>query len=390
MRIFNKTIAASAVCTAILVLAGCSNPPVVGVLLPTTGAASTYATSMKNAIDLAMQEAKDANELPAGFRIVWGDSATNPDTAAAEFERLVSEGSKIVVAGTTSGEAKALIPVIEDTNTICLSPSATLPSLTKDSKLFYRVFSSDELEGRRAGRFLRDDQGKESVVIFTEDSEQARGIEPPFRQVFEQTMNGKVMGRIVLTDPNWENEAADLCLANHPDSVYIVAYTDKTLDVLRMLKSRGFKGTICVTSAFYSGDVVKQQADLVDGIYFPQPAFDIDDERPLVQTFVDKYTSTYGMDPDIYAAHAYDAIRVVIKVVKETDILETSELRKTLQFGLEEFPGVTGIIQFNDYGDVHHNPIMFIVKDGQVRNYENYIKEEKKKIRDRIKRLLRN
>ena len=52
------------------------------------------------------------------------------------------------------------------------------------------------------------------------------------------------------------------------------------------------------------------------------------------------------------------------------------------------FPGVTGIIQFNDYGDVRHNPIIFIVKDGQVLNYERYIAEERIKITERIKKLL--
>ncbi|MBD3851225.1 MAG: hypothetical protein IFK93_08000, partial [Acidobacteria bacterium] len=56
---------------------------------------------------------------------------------------------------------------------------------------------------------------------------------------------------------------------------------------------------------------------------------------------------------------------------------------------VKEFPGVTGIIQFNDYGDVHHNPIMFIVKDGHVINYERYIEEEKAKIREKIKELLK-
>jgi branched-chain amino acid transport system substrate-binding protein len=380
--------------TAVLLVAAtfsftaCGSSPVVGVLLPTTGAASSYADSMKKAIDLAVEHAEVEGSLPAGFAMVWGDSATNPETAANEFRRLVSEGAKMVVAGTTSGEAKALLPVLEDTNTICLSPSATLPALTKDSKLFYRVFASDELEGRRAGRFLREDQDKSSVLIYSEDSEQARGIEPPFRHVFEQAMEGKVVGRVVVGNPGWEDEAADLITAHSPESVYIIAYAESTLKVLRQLRDKGYSGTICVTSAFYSGDVIDQNKDLVDNIYFPQPAFDHQDENPLVQKFVGDFKNRYGHQPDIYAAHAYDAMRVAIKVMAETAILETPELKKTLQFGLEEFPGVTGIIQFNDYGDVRHNPIMFIIKDGEVLNYERYLKEEKKKIRDRIRRLL--
>jgi 3-deoxy-D-arabino-heptulosonate 7-phosphate (DAHP) synthase class II len=91
---------------------------------------------------------------------------------------------------------------------------------------------------------------------------------------------------------------------------------------------------------------------------------------------------------DIYAAHAFDAMRVAIFVAGEAKSFSPVEIRKILAFGVKEFPGVTGIIQFNDYGDVHHNPIMFIVKDGHVLNYERYIEEEKAKIREKIKKLL--
>ena len=82
-------------------------------------------------------------------------------------------------------------------------------------------------------------------------------------------------------------------------------------------------------------------------------------------------------------------MRVVIFVTREAKSFSPVEIRKTLAFGVKEFPGVTGIIQFNDYGDVHHNPIMFIVRDGHVINYERYIEEQRIEIREKIKELLK-
>jgi hypothetical protein len=81
-------------------------------------------------------------------------------------------------------------------------------------------------------------------------------------------------------------------------------------------------------------------------------------------------------------------MRVVTFVAGEAESFSPVEIRKRLAFGIKEFPGVTGIIQFNDYGDVHHNPIMFIVKDGHVINYERYIDEQKEIIREKIRKLL--
>jgi branched-chain amino acid transport system substrate-binding protein len=377
---------ASLVLSVAFALSACSSQPVVGVLLPMTGDASTYGESMKRGIDLAL-EMEEAN-FPSGFQILWGDSASDPETGAAELKRLAGEGAVLFVAGTTSDTARALLPVLDETDSIAVSPSASAPSLTKDSRRFFRVFASDELEGRRAGRFLYDDQDKTSVLIYAGDSAQARGIEPPFRQVFEQAMGGEVVGRVALDEESWQSTSVDLLAAHRPASVYIIGYGDTTIEVLRHLKEKGYKGVICATSAFYTGQIVEDNPELVEGVYFPQPAFDMQSESQLTQDFVTTYRQRYQDDPDIYAAHAFDAMRVVVFVSGEAKSFSPTEIRKVLAFGVKEFPGVTGIIQFNDYGDVHHNPIIFIVKDGQVRNYERYIEEEKAKIREKIKGIL--
>ncbi len=371
MRSLTRTARTLAALALVLATLACAGKPVVGVLLPTSGRAASYGESMKNAIELALGNAKADGSIRRPFDVAWADSATNPETAAREFRRLVSEaGADLVVAGVTSGEARGLLPVMDQTDTICISPSASAPMLTRESRLFYRLFASDELEGRRAGRFVLEDQRKSSVLIYTGDTEHAKGIEPPFRQMFEQTMGGRVVGKVLLSSSTWEIESADLLAAHDPEAVYIIGYADESLLVLQHLRKRQYQGLIVVTSAFYSGEMIEREKGLVEGVFFPQPAFDVEDDRPLVQRFVTQYRTSYSQDPDIYAAHAYDAMRLVVFVLGETKSLQTNEIKKTLLFSLGEFPGVTGIIQFNEQGDVLHNPVMFVIKDGQVRNYE--------------------
>jgi len=372
-------------------LSACGSKPVIGVLLAESGDAAAYGSSMRHGIELALKEAKadTTSPVPKGLSVVWADSGTNPEKAASEYANLVSKGNAVfVIAGVTSGEAKELIPVIKSTQVPCLSPSASLPSLTKGNRLFFRIFPSDNLEGRRAARFLREDKDLDSVLIYSQGSEQARGIEPPFRHVFEQNLEGKVVGRILLSNSNWERESADILAGHSPEAVYVIAYHEDAIRVLKHLRKLHFKGLICMTSAFNNGTAIEANPKLVDGVFFPQPAFDTDDPRPLVQNFLKNFEETYGHKPDIYAAHAFDAMRVALETLKTTKSMTTLDIRKTLQFGLEEFPGVTGPIQFNDDGDVHRNPIMFIIKKGRVRPYEKYLKEEKERIRKKIIGLL--
>lgn len=375
------------VCAAAAVTA-CGSKPTVGVLIPTTGAAASYGESMKHGIDLAIKQALADGSLSSSVRWVWGDSGSDPAKAVTELSRLAKQGAHIIIAGTTSDEAKAYLPSLEKLNILALSPSASAPDLTKSSKNFFRLFASDELEGRRAGRFLREEQDADTVLIYAEDTEQARGIEPPFRQVFEQAMEGKVVGRVSLNDPSWQQQSADLLAANNPDAVYIVGYAEPSLRALRHLRERSFPGTICLTSAFYSGETIKRESALLEGVFFPQPAFDMKDERDLVQNFVSSYQSAYGHPPDIYAAHAFDAARIVIHVIKSSPSFDTIELRKSLNYSIKEFPGVTGTIQFDERGEVKHNPIMFTIRNGEVLNFERFVKDQKKLIRGRIRDLL--
>jgi len=97
---------------------------------------------------------------------------------------------------------------------------------------------------------------------------------------------------------------------------------------------------------------------------------------------------TYERAPDIFAAHGYDAMRIVIKVMKIAKPPETDEIQKALHFGISEFKGVTGPILFDDYGNVKHYPKMFIVTHGQLRSYESYLKQEQARIRRQVLNIL--
>ena len=100
--------------------AGCSKAPVVGVLLPTTGAASTYGESIESGIRLAVSEAREKEVLPANFEVVWIDTKSDPATAVKAYEDVVANrGARIVIGGATSAEAKELLPALDKNNIIC-------------------------------------------------------------------------------------------------------------------------------------------------------------------------------------------------------------------------------------------------------------------------------
>jgi branched-chain amino acid transport system substrate-binding protein len=370
-------------------LSGCSGKPIVGVILPSTGAAASYGESIESGVRLAISDARERNELPVGFEVVWADTGSDPSRAVAEFKRMVEErGVKMVVGGVTSAEAVALIPEIEDAEVVCLSPSASAPGLARRSNHFFRIYPSDELEGHTAANFLHERLGKHEVLVFTGDTEYTRGIKPEFLKQYQEALNGTVVADIVLVEEDWRQRASQILDGDGVEAVYTIGYAEEILEVIRFLSERGYEGRIVTTSAFYSGQVIREAGEAAEGVMFPLPPFDRTSEKEPVLSFVNRYMDTYQRAPDVFAAHGYDAMGLTIKVMSVAKPPEDMEILRALNFGVAEFMGVTGPILFDDYGNVKHYPMMFLVNSGQVLSYQRYLEAERRRIINQVQELL--
>lgn len=381
--------AVALVCVLAGLSGGCGGKPIVGVILPTTGPAASYGESIESGIRLALSDARERGELPTGFEVVWADSGSDPTRAVAELQTMVGERAvNLVIAGATSAEAMALIPELDELDVVCISPSASAPGLAQQSRLFFRIYPSDELEGHTAANFLFERLDKREVLLFTGDTEYTRGIKPEFLKQYRDNLGGTVVADILLTEEGWQQAAADAMARSRVEAVYSIGYAEEILAVVQFLHTRGFEGRIVTTSAFYSGQVMREAGDAAEGVLFPLPPFDRTSEKEPVLSFVNRYLDTYERAPDVFAAHGYDVMGLAIQVMNLAKPPETLEILKALNFGVSEFMGVTGPILFDDYGDVKHYPMMFIVSGGQVLSYQRFLETERRRILNQVQDLL--
>jgi branched-chain amino acid transport system substrate-binding protein len=380
-----------AVVVSAAVLSGCGSKPIVGVLLPASGDASAYGESIESGIRLAVSDGRDRGRLPKGFEVVWADTTSDAGRAVQELEKMATErGIRLVIGGATSTEALAVLPVLDELDVVCLSPSASSPGLAERSRMFFRIYPSDELEGYTAAKFLFDRLEKRRVILYTGNRDYSLGIEPEFRKQFEDALGGQIVARINTGVEDWQDRSAATLKLQPGVGVYIVGYAEEILAVLRHLAEARYSDRVVTTSAFYSTRVIRQAGELAEGILFPLPPFDRTDETEPVVSFVNRYMDTYQRAPDVFAAHGYDAMRLAIQVMTIAKPLVSTEIRRALQFGFTDFAGVTGPILFDESGDVKHYPKMFIVKDGQVLSYQRYLKAEKARILREVQSILIN
>jgi branched-chain amino acid transport system substrate-binding protein len=372
-----------------IVAAGCGKSPVVGVVLPRTGDASSYGASIESGMQLAINDARERGTLPAEFEVHWADSESSPAKAASEFRRLVEEyGVKMVVGAATSAEAEAIIPVADDLNIVCLSPSASKPGLARQSKMFYRIYPSDELEGLTIADFIEGRMRSESALLLTGNDEYVQGIEPEFRKEFVDAGSGTISDRVSVLEENWEQDLRRILRDAPPEVVLVIAYSRETLNAIRAIRAEGYQGRIITTSAFFTEDILDEAGDDAEGVFFPLPPFDRTAQTEPVESFVARYLDTYDLAPDVFAAHGYDAMNLAIQVLSIASPTETAEIEKALRFGVGDTPGVTGSVIFDDFGDVKHYHTMFTYFEGRVITYKKYIEIVRGRILEGVKDTL--
>ncbi len=348
----------------------CAPEPVVGVLIPESGHAEAYGHAVNNGIRLALNEARASNTLPEGFRLIESDTGSLPDHAADELRRFASTlDVELVVGGVTTDEALALIPVVEDEKVVCLSPSASASSLTGKSPYFFRLFATDEVEGSTAARYLYDTRAVRKVLVITDDSTFSRGLEAEFRQHYQLRLGGAIVATIHDELDWWKRKATDMIHAHEPDAVYIVGHAQHILTSLELLREIGYEGVKCTTSAVYLTELLEQGNPSLEGVVFPLTALrSCEEENEIAREcpFVDRYREEFGGEPDFYAAHGYDAMRVALRALVHARSVDVSELRRYMRIGLQEFDGVTGTIAFDERGDVRRYPTMHTIWNGRV------------------------
>jgi branched-chain amino acid transport system substrate-binding protein len=348
----------------------CAPEPVVGVLIPESGHAEAYGHAVNNGIHLALNEARASNTLPEGFRLIEADTGSRPDHAANELRRIASTlDVELVVGGVTTDEALALLPVVEDEKVVCLSPSASASSLTGKSPYFFRLFATDEVEGSTAARYLHETRSARSVLVITDDSTFSRGLEAEFRQHYQLRLGGEIVATVHDELEWWKRKATDMVNALEPDAVYIVGHAEHILTSLELLQKIGYEGVKCTTSAVYLAELLEQGNPALEGVVFPLTALrtcEQENDNARECPFVDRYQDEYGGQPDFYAAHGYDAMRVALRALVNARSVDVSELRRYMRIGLQEFDGVTGTIAFDERGDVRRYPTMHTIWNSRV------------------------
>jgi branched-chain amino acid transport system substrate-binding protein len=346
----------------IIILSGCTQKKGtlnIGVILPLTGNAAIYGKDLKNGIDLAYEQ----SDLKDFVNLVYEDDAGDTKTGVNAINSLANKNIDIVIGGVMSSVASAILPIINSKKIFLLSPKATSLTLSKEDDYFFRIWPSDDYDGKIMANFLYDSLKIRKTAVFYVNLDYGVGLKGIFEKRFKE------LGGDIVFSEGYDNNRIDFRTSilkikeSKPEALFIPAYFKEAVLILKQLNENGCDFTIIGTSAFYEQDIKNAAAGLAEKSYFAYPLYSPESSDKLVVQFVKNFNDTYGEIPNAFSAHGYDSFKTLelaIKHLRQNNLDVTSTSIKEFFENVKSIEGVTGKFYFDENGDV--------VKDLRVLN----------------------
>ncbi len=353
--------------------AGCGSPARVGAIVSRSGAASSSGEQVARGFDLAVSEINAAGGVGGRkIELFYRDDSTNPEIGVAALRELFEQDRVTTVLGAvTSTVTLRLAPYCERNRVVLMSPSASASQLTEAGEYIFRTVPSDVLEGASMADFARD-LGLDRIAVLSVDNDYGASLAGAFTDRLRAS-GGSVEASLTFAEGD-DAAIADAVAALaglEPRGLYIPAYAGDLATALRLLGETRIRPIVLGTSAA-SSEQVRTAGPAAENLVFPKSSFDPAADSADVSAFTAAFQARYKAEPDVYAAHAYDTVRVLAAAVTLAGSWDADKIRDALLL-IDNFEGVTGRLAFDRNGDVVQYPRLYIVRGGQFVPYDRFV-----------------
>jgi len=359
---------------AALAVAGCGGPSEVqiGAIVALQGSAAPYGESIQRGIQVAQEKVNSEGGVtiadsgaPVPLNIVFRDSRSDPSIGLQAGQELIGLGIPAVIGAVSSDVTLAVADLFQQSGVVLLSPSTSSPALNNKGDYIYRNFPSDELEAVNTADHIYNKAGVRSVDVVSSQSEFGLGIKRAFIERFRR-LGGRVEAQVSFPADSSQVDVSELA-DSAAQGIYIAGYSAETALAARAIRDAGIDLPLFGTGAILPPVLIAEGGEAVEGLVYPTPAFDPDSEDPAVREFIERYRGMFGESFDVYAAHGYDAVLILVQAIEQEGY--SPDAISFYLNAMNPFPGAAGETTFDEDGNARKFHRMFVVQDGAAVPY---------------------
>jgi branched-chain amino acid transport system substrate-binding protein len=355
----------------------------IGVIIPQEGSLAEYGYQIRSGIQMAFAEiqAKQQSgelELRKNYTLIWEDeNEKDIESIQASFNRLKDQGVTAIIGPASSAGVLALTDMANKAHIVLLSPSASSPEInTEAGNYVFRNYPSDTLEAQQLSNLIFSKCLMQRILMVRARNTFSEGITYEMLR-FGRGSSKSIPNEVIKfdSDPKSVNfaEVVDQIVAIAPQGIFMAAYTDELIDLIREINTRqelkelnSGEGLYLFTcSAFVPVDVIEALGkESVEGLVFTSYEWDLHDpSKERLQAFSQKFQKDYHTVPGIFAGTGYDAVYILLQAIDSVNHNITDEVRdQMLKATFKD--GIVGETDFNKTGNITRIPRSYIMQDG--------------------------
>ncbi|WP_203227545.1 ABC transporter substrate-binding protein [Calorimonas adulescens] len=335
-----------------------------GMVGPLTGNTATYGTSVKNGVEIAVDEFNNNGGYNGQNVELVAEDSRGDQTEASNATRKLIEQDKVfaIVGAVLSSETLTAAPIANDAGIPMISPSATAPGVPEVGPYIFRNCIADNVQAVQMAEYAAKELGLKRFAVMYTNNDYGLALKNAF------TDTAKTLGEVVGVeaymdgDNDFRAQLSKLKQQN-PDALYIGGYYTEAAKIAQQAKQQGLDNVVLLGGdGFYSPQLVELGGDAVEGAVFTAGFFSGDPAEP-VQKFVSAYKAKFNAEPDMFAAQAYDAANIVLNALKKAGP-DSKAIREEMA-ATKDFPGITGVTSFDEQGDAVKQVLILKVVDGK-------------------------
>ena len=309
----------------------------VGLVLPmsATGNAGAAAQAMRNASEMALAEFGSAN-----IQLLPKDDAGTAQGAQAAVQQVIDEGAQVILGPLFAHSVTAAKPIARNRGVPMIAFSTD--SNVAASGAYLLSFLPESDVDRIVSYAVS--QGKRSFAGLVPANAYGSVVEGEFKQAVARR-GGRVVALERYGDDR--NKIADVARviaqsASQADALFIPEGGDSVNDVVTALSSAGINLRQFAILGTQQWDDPKVLANSqLEGAWYPAP------DPAGFRAFAERYRSRYYQDPSRPAALAYDAVSLIVSLVK---VPGTQRITNEMLTNPSGFAGIDGVFRFRSDG----------------------------------------
>ncbi len=335
---------------------------------PLTGDDAQYGEGVKNGIQLAVAEINAMGGIQ--FESKMEDDEADGEKAVNAYNTLKDWGMQIYVGATTSGCTIATAGEANADNMFQLTPSGTDASCVQYENAFRMCFS-DPSQGKASAQYIGEHGLATKVaVIYDSSNTYSSGVYETFAA--EAANQGfEVVSAEAFTADNNTDFSVQIQKAKDAGAelLFLPIYYSEATQILTQAATVDFKPIVFGCDGLDGILSVKNfDTSLAEGVLLLTPY--VPGSNEITTNFTEKYVAEFGIEPNQFAADAYDAVYAVKAACEQAGVtadMDASAICDALKAAIVEISidGVTGSgITWEASGEPNKEPKAVVIKDG--------------------------